>query len=194
MSTFNGWNIIPLPTFPVAPKSIEWQLADTVASSRSPFSLQQQIYNWNASLLKASVSYQPMYDSQARPWMAFLAACQGTASIFQFGDPMLTVPQNPAASGGSVTGSGQTGYVLQTSSSNLTPGDWIQIGLRLYMVTSAAGGTLGIWPQIRESPAGGTSVLITNTQGLFRLSKNQRGYTVNESHVYSVTFELEEAI
>lgn len=194
MPTFNGWNIVSLPAFPPAPKSIEWSLSDTVAASRSPFSLQQQVYNWQASILRASVSYQPMNNAQALPWVAFLMSLQGISNIFQFGDPLNLGPQNPAAVAGSVTGSGQTGYSLITSSSGLNPGDWIQLGLRLYMVTSVSGGTLGIWPQIRESPAGGTTLVITNTQGVFRLTKNERKYSVNDAKVFGITFEIEEAI
>ena len=194
MSTFNGWTIVPLPTFPPVPKSVEWEMGDTVGSARSPFSQQQQIQQWNASLLRASVSYQPMTDPQARPWLAFLAALQGVANIFQFGDPVLTGPQSPAAVAGAVSGANQTGYTLNTTSSGLTLGDWIQIGLRLYLVTSVAGGALGIWPQIRETPADGTPLVITNTQGLFRLTKNQRKISVNTARHYGITFEIEEAI
>lgn len=194
MSTFNGWTIVTLPTFPPCPRSMEWGLGDVVGSSKSPFSLQKQIYQWNASILTASVSYQPMNNAQARAWFAFLASCQGTANIFQLGDPMQIGPQNPGATAGTVTGSGQTGYTLVTSSSGLMPGDWIQLGLRLYLVTSVSGGMLGIWPNIRESPAGGTALVIANTQGLFRMQKNDRKITVNEAHVYGITFEIEEAL
>lgn len=194
MSQFNGWTIVPVPGFPPCPRSIEWMFSDTVGAVRSPFSLQQQIQNWGSALLKASVSYQSMNNVQARAWMAFLASCQGIASVFLMGDPLQLGPQNPSASGGAVNGSNQTGYILETTSTGMTPGDWIQIGVRLYLVTSVSGGELGIWPQIRESPAGGSTIGITNTQGLFRLAKNDRKISVNDVHVYGLTFEIEEAI
>lgn len=194
MSTFNGWTVVDLPGFPAAPKSIEWMLGDTVAAARSPFSRQQQIYNWGASILGASLSYQPMKNSEALPWIAFLMSLQGIAGVFLFGDPLNTGPQNPGASGGTVSGSGQTGYTLATSSSGLAAGDWISLGVRLYMVTSVGGGSLGIWPQLRESPAGGTEVVIRNTRGLFRLAKNERRYAVNDAKIYGITFEIEEAL
>ncbi len=169
-------------------------LGDTVAAARSPFSQQQQLHNWGASILRASLSYPFMTKLYARPWVAFLMSLQGISNVFLFGDPLNQGPANGAASGGTVTGGGQTGYILNTSSSGLTAGDWIQLGIRLYMVTSVSGGTLGIWPQIRESPADGTTVIITNTQGLFRLTKNDRKYDVSNQRVYSITFEIEEAI
>jgi hypothetical protein len=194
MSTFNGWPIISLPAYPPAPASIEWEPFDTVAAARSPFSQQQQLQNWQAAILRASLSYQPMTPSQAIPWIVFLMNTQGISSVFQFGDPLLTGPQNPSASAGHVSGGGQTGYALDTTASGLTPGDWIQIGYRLYRVMTVSGGNLGIWPNIRESPADGSAISITNTSGLFRLTKSARRYTVNKAKIHGITFEIEEAL
>jgi hypothetical protein len=64
-------------------------------------------------------------------------ALRGRKNVFQFGDPLNLGPQNNAATVGTMTGSGQTGYALATSSSGFTAGDWIQVGVRLYHVTSA---------------------------------------------------------
>lgn len=194
MSTFNGWEIITLPAFPGAPRSVEWDLDDVVGEAVSPFSRQAQIQDWGQAELRASVSYQPMTNAQARPWLAFLAAARGVGSVFLMGDPLHTGPQNGGASGGSVTGSGQTGFVLVTSSSGLTAGDWFALGLRLYMVTSVSGGTLGIWPPIRESPAGGTTLTIANPKGLFRLATNKRRVSVDVAKTYGVSFEVKEAL
>jgi len=195
MSTFNGWTIVPLPASPSSPKSIEWALADTVGASRNPFSVgQQQTYNWASSAIRASVSYPPMPNAQALPWIVFLMSLQGIANVFSIGDPLNVGPQNLSASGGTVTGSGQTGYTLITTSSGLTPGDWFSLGLRLYRVMSVSGGILTIWPNIRESPADGTDLVIVNCTGLFRLTKNVRQYTVDENRMYQFTFEIEEAL
>lgn len=194
MSTFLGWTIISMPTDPPAPRSIEWKASDVVAGNMSPFSLAQQTYNWQAGILRASLSYGLMTNKQSLAWSAFLSQAQGRSNIFQFGDPLNQSPQNLSASAGAVSGSGQTGYFLNTTSSGLTPGDWIQIGLRLYRVTSVSGGALGIWPQIRESPADGTSLVIANTKGIWRLTSNDRGWSVGVSKLYSVTFEIEEVI
>lgn len=193
MSTFNGWTIISLPTTP-PPRSLEWGLMDVVGVNASPFSLQKQFQDWGQSRLSASVSYQPMTAAQAAQWEVFLMACRGPLSVFQIGDPIRLAPQNSGASAGAVSGSGQTGYTLVTTSSGLTAGDWFALGVRLYRVTSVSGGTLGIWPPLRESPTSGTALTIVNTQGLFRLVKNDRKYSVNEMRIYGFTFECEEAL
>jgi len=171
-------------------------MADNVGIVRSPFSWQRQLQGWNQAKLAASLSYPFLTNAQMTYWRVFLASLQGVANAFQFGDPMNQGPQNPGATAGSVTGSGQIGTTLITSSSGLTPGDWFQIGYRLYMVLSVSGGTLGIWPPIRESPAGGSNLIIHDTQGLFCLTKNERGYgvSVDNGRNYSLVFEIEEAL
>ena len=186
--------IAVLPPIP-PPEFIEWDLGDTVGSARSPFSKQRQIHNWNASILRATLTYAEMYNSVAMPLLVWLMDTLGIANTFQFGDPQNPGPQNPAAVAGAVSGGGQTGYTLLTTSSDLTPGDWIQVGLRLYRVQSVDGGTLGIWPNLRQSPPDGTPLIITNTLGLFRLAKNQRGYSVKPGQIVErITIEIEEAI
>lgn len=195
MSTFNGWNIVTLPAFP-PPSRIEWQLGDIVATARSPFSLQQQQTALNASRMRASLTFPTMRNETALPLLSFLASLQGRSNIFLFGDPQNQSPQNPSAIGGTVSGGNQTGYTLFTSSSGLTPGDWIQLGMRLYRVTAATGaGALSIWPNLRESPANGSNVIITDTQGLWRLAGNKRTYNVKPGQiVLPLTFEIEEAL
>src|SRR5262249_7730915 len=140
MSTFNGWTIVSMPGTPAVPKSIEWGLDDVIGEAKSPFSLQKQVQDWGAAILRASLSYQPMSATDARAWVAFLMACRGVGSVFQFGDPVNKGPANPSATAGSVVGSGQTGFSLVTSSSGMTAGDWFSLGVRLYMVTTVSGG------------------------------------------------------
>jgi hypothetical protein len=79
----------------------------------------------------------------------------------------------------------------------LLPGDYLQVGFRLYRtLTQYNGGTgvLEIWPQIRESPLDGTAVTVTNTQGLFRLKSNARKWSVSEAKMYGLQFDAREAI
>jgi hypothetical protein len=205
LATFNGFTIIPLPTVPACPKSIEWATQNVVAMSRSPFTGQQQIYNWQSSWLEASLSYQPMTNVQFQPWGGFLMGMQGIANIFQFGDPNMLKPMGSGSGSPLVDGANQTGYSLATrgwtafAAGVLLPGDWLQIGYRLYRnvgVVNADGSghaTLTIWPNIRESPLDGTVITLNNTQGVFRLKKNTPGWSVKPGPIYSVTFEITDA-
>lgn len=206
MATFNGWSIVSLPSSPAAPATIDYTANDVVAVSVSPFTGQQQIQNWQSSWLEASVSMPPLTHSQAQAWIAFLMALQGQANVFQLGDPVATAPRGSASGVPLVNGGSQVGYALLTKgwASNavgvLLPGDWLQIGYRLYRnlvtVNTDAGGnaTLSIWPQLRESPADGTPLTLTNTKGLWRLKANARKWSTKTSRIYGLQFDIREAI
>ena len=114
MVTFNGWDIVPLPASPFAPESIEFTAMDTVALSTNPFTAQQQVQDWQASWLEASVTYPPLTHVQAQSWIAFLLSLRGQAKIFQMGDPRTRMPRGSAAGTTLVNGSGQTDYSLAT--------------------------------------------------------------------------------
>jgi hypothetical protein len=107
MATFNGWNIIPMPTVHSAPATIEFTAQDTVAVSISPFTGQQQIQDWQASYLEASISMPPLTHPQARDWIAFLMSLRGQANVFQFGDPLAASPRGSALGTPRVDGAGQ---------------------------------------------------------------------------------------
>lgn len=197
MSSFNGWPLYTLPTFPGVPRSVEWNIRNLVGESTSPFSGQQQIYDWSASWLEGAVTYQKMKDAQFRAFSAFLKSLHGIAGVFSFADPTRA---NPRGSGGSITvsGSGQTGYTLTVSGYSagvLLPGDQFSIGLRLYeFLGDAGGGAISIWPQIRESPADGSSLVLTNPSGLFRLKSNACKFSYDQNKIYSLTFDIREAL
>jgi hypothetical protein len=195
MSSYNGWPIISLPTFPAVPRSVEYSAQDIVGVSTNPFTAQQQTYNWNNAWLEISVSYQPMRYAEAQAWVAFLMALQGTGNLFQIGDPLQT-PLNPLAIGGlTAASSGQTGNVIVTAGGgNQSVGDWIQIGWHLHLITAIAGPSFTIWPQIRESPTAGQGIAITGTQGIWRLKANSRKWSVAVNKLYQITFEAREAL
>ena len=61
-------------------------------------------------------------------------------------------------------------------------------------ITAIAGPSLTIWPPIRESPADGQGIAITGTQGVWRLKSNSRKWSVAVNKLYSISFELREAL
>jgi hypothetical protein len=206
MSSFNGWTIIPMPVSPPAPATMEFTAIDTVAVSISPFTGQQQVYDWQASYLEASVSMPALTGPQAQNWIAFLMALHGQANVFQLGDPLAVSPQGSGLGTPLVDGAGQTGYSIAlkgwtpSAAGVLLPGDWIQIGYRIYrtMVAADADGTgnlvLSIWPQLRESPPDSTVVILNNTQGLWRLKENARKWSLTASRTYGMSFDIIEAL
>ena len=204
--TFNGWTIIPMPAAPPAPATMEFTALDTVAVSISPFTGQQQVQDWQASFMEASVSMPALTPAQAPAWIAFLMACRGQANVFQLGDPLAVKPQGSGLGTPLVDGAGQTGYSIAlkgwtpNAAGVLLAGDWIQIGYRAYRTIAAASAdgtgklSLEIWPQLRESPNDGDAVNLNNTKGLWRLVNNARKWSITASRTYGMQFEIREAI
>jgi len=109
----------------------------------------------------------PMRDAQARAWFAWLLGLQGVAGVFQIGDPLGAQPLGTGAGAPVVSGAGQTGTVLNTlgwtGANALLPGDYLQIGYRLYRnlgIVGPGAQALSIWPQIRESPLDGAVISV----------------------------------
>ena len=206
MLILNGLDLIAVPASPSAPASMEFTLQDTVATSLSPFTGQQQIQDWQASFLEASVSMPPLTQAQAQNWIAFLMALRGQANVFQLGDPLARSPRGSGLGAPLVDGSGQTGYAVAlkgftaNAANVLLPGDWIQIGYRAYRTVAPANAngtgrlSLAIWPQLREPPNDGDVVILNNTKGLWRLAQNARKWSITAARVYGMQFEIREAI
>lgn len=121
------------------------------------------------------------------------------------------------ASSPQVNGANQSGYSLITNgwepntNDLLLAGDYISIVSapvnagdmsipRLYSVTQpvssdgSGNATLSIFPPIREIPANGTSINLSNTQGLFRLVNNQQKWNTSHNQTTSLSFSIVEAL
>jgi len=206
MATFNGWTIVVPPASPAAPATIDFTLQDIVASVDNPFTGAQQFQDWQTSFIEASVSMPPLTAKQAPAWIAFLMSLRGSLNVFQLGDPLRTAPQGSGAGSPAVNGANQTGYSLLTkgwtasAAGVLLPGDWLQIGYRLYSnlaivnADGSGGATLSIWPQLRESPADSDAIILNNTKGLFRLAANTRKFSEAANRTYGMQFEIREAL
>jgi hypothetical protein len=82
-----------------------------------------------------------------------------------------------------------------TGTGALLPGDYVQIGYRLYMILEqqdSGTASVGIWPSLREALAGGETVITQNTVGLFRLASNKRGWSVDVTRLSQMSFKIQE--
>lgn len=196
-------NIIALPcdTQPgvTAPSSIEWDAQEKVEQSVSIYTGQTQTYDLMNSFWSGTISLPVMSRYGYDAWGAFILALRGQLNCFQLGDPKAVLPKGIATGTPVVNGANQTGYSLSTRgwTSNtvgiLLPGDCLQIGYRLYRVTASVtsdgsgNATLPLWPNLRDLPADGTTIVTRNCRGLFRLAANNGNtFSVNPG-AYGVT-------
>jgi len=136
------------------------------------------IYLWGAQIELGSTAtaYQPIYNTYG-PYV------NGAS---QTGGSLVIDGASPD----------ETGYLLA--------GDYIQLGTgsssRLHKVLtnvdtdSSGNATLDIWPHIRVAPADNAAVTVSDAKGLFRLSSNDQGFSINESAIYGMTFGAMEAV
>ena len=188
-----SYTLVTMPASP-GPASIQITMIDTVAVVASPFTRDEDVQLWpGGDAWGATFTMPPMQDEHAWRWEAFLAALQGRANVFQLGDPRKAVPRGLPLGSPVVDSSSSANNLPMTTTLTtrgwqasafrlLLPGDHIQIGYRLHMVTSLVNSTstgaavFSVWPSIRETPADGTTILCRSPVGLFRLADNRRGY------------------
>jgi hypothetical protein len=208
--TINGqsYNLVTMPSSP-GPSEIELGMSDAVSVFSSPFTGVQQTQQWpGGDNWDATITLPPMYLSTAWPWEGFFAELRGRANIFQLGDRRNTAPLG-VGTGTPVVNTSSDNLPMTTSlvtngwtvstSNLLLPGDKIQVGYRLYKVCEAVssdgGGnaTITVWPSLRETPTTGTSVILTNPVGIFRLTSNRRAIHWSPSQLTTCSFQAIEA-
>jgi hypothetical protein len=80
----------------------------------------------------------------------------------------------------------------------LLPGDYIQIGYRLHRVLdtvnsdSSGNATFEIWPSLREVVPTSTSIVTSNTKGLFRLAGNDRKFSFDITQLTHMSIAFQE--
>ena len=202
----NSYGLVAMPSTP-APAAIEFEMSDTVASVVNPFTQQQQTQYWGGGeMWRAKVTLPPMHGADAAPWKAFLAELGGMQQVLQLGDPDATAPLGSGAGMPVVAGTNNAMATTLTTSGwtasqngVLLPGDYFQIGYRLYMVVGAAvnsdasgDATISLWPSLRESPAAGAALILKSAAGLFRLAANQRGWQASPRRATTISINVEE--
>lgn len=208
MSQIGSVNGSPLIATPLTPgqRQVEWRMVSIAGQVTNPFTGKQQIQNWLSGYWEATVTMPTMKRVLAESWISFMAQCQGISAVFYFGDGAGKNAQGSAIGQGVTSGSFQSEYTLTTKGwtpgqfALFSPGDWIQIGYRLYKcmdsVSSDGNGnaSFAIWPQLRENPPNGSAIITNNAQGLFRMKQNSLQYSINYDKTYTMSFSIREAI
>jgi hypothetical protein len=192
---------LTMPTSP-APVRSTIRLIRKTAVAESPFTGQQQVYSHPYAIWQMEISLPPMLPAQAGAWKAFILQLSGRKGTFLAGDPDMKLPRG-TATGATINGASQTGNVITVSgmvNTTLLKGDYIQIGQRLHMVCNDHGGggtgvtILEIEPALRSSPANGSSVIVQNPKGLWRLASDDIGWDSDHVRRHAFTIACVEAL
>lgn len=188
-------------TYPLTPPSpfriSKLTLSGMSATSRnvSPFTFQTQQYNWPGQAWMGSVECPPMTRANAEAVIGFLLAAQ--RGTFYFQDYANTSPRGNVT--GTLTVSSATANTSTLGISGATGtfavGDWLQIGTSLYKVIQVNSSTsVDLFPVLRSSYTGGTSITYSNAKGVFRLAESRTEWSIELASIYGITFSIAEDV
>ena len=199
-------------TLPAAPafKTTSWTPRSVVGVGESTFTLNQQVQVHQGQRWEFVVTLPAMLRAQAAAWQATFLALSGRKRRFLIGDPAAAALRGAGGGAPIVDGANQTGEILAVSglpdaSGVWLRGDFIQLGsgvtTRLHMVltdVSGAGSPTGeaqvdLWPRLRESPADGSAIVVSNTKGTFRMASSEMSWTIDHLRRYGISFAVVEA-
>jgi hypothetical protein len=199
-------------TFPsdVSFSQIDVQLRNSSSKSTSPFSLEEQVYDFGGEVWEISGVLPPMKRELAEIYNSFLLSLRGQVGTFLMPIAGAYTPRGswggtPVVNGGSQTGDELDITGLPTSQTGVAKaGDFISLGTgtatRLYKIVADADSdgsgdmTVTIVPRLRTSPANGAAVSVTSANGVFRLTEQTALYSANADGFYNITFSCREAL
>jgi len=183
-----------------------------VGRATSEFSGKGKTQEFSGQWWTAKIIVSPSEREDAAPVAAWLTSLKGKSKTFLLGDPGASsargsasvTPGTPLVDGAAQTGDAllckggplsATGYLLE--------GDYVQLGsgasTRLHMVlqdvnTDGAGDfSLTLWPDLRDSPGDGDTLVVDATTGLFTLASNSQGWDLSEI-IYGFSFDAVESL
>jgi hypothetical protein len=195
---------ISYPLTPPSPFNLsQLSLTGVSATSRntSPFTLQTQQYNWPGQAWLGSVDCPPMKRADAEEIISFLLKAQRGTFYFQdYANPTNRGGVTGTLTVSSATANGTT-LGISGASGQFAVGDWLQISTSLYkVVQSNSSSSVDVFPALRKSYAGGTSIVYgkpndaARAQGVFRLASPSTEWSIGEASIYGVGFAIIEDV
>ena len=195
---------ISYPLTPPSPFNLSrLSLTGVSATSRntSPFTLQTQQYNWPGQAWLGSVDCPPMKRADAEEIVAFLLKAQRGTFYFQdYANPLNRGGVTGNLAVASATANGTT-LGISGASGQFAVGDWLQISTSLYkVVESTSSSSVDVFPALRKSYAGGTSIIYgrpnnaARAVGVFRLASPSTEWAIGEASIYGVGFAIIEDV
>lgn len=184
-------------TPPAALEASRLSLTGLSAVSRniSPFTMQVQQYNWSGQGWLGTVDCPPMTRTAAEQVVSFLLMAQ--RGTFYFQDYANPTPRGAVTGTLTVSSATANGTTLGISGAtgSFAAGDWIQISTSLYKIVQVnSSSSVDVFPVLRSSYAGGTSITYTNAKGVFRLAEPSTQWNIDTAKFYGVSFTVMEDV
>ena len=183
--------------------SMSMRIVRATGLNESPFTFHQQSYQYPGAKWEAEVSLPALSYAEAREWEAFFLSLRGRRGTFLMGNPLVTAPSGTvnlaSLSADSSANSTSISVDGMTSGSTILAGDYFQLDNHLYVAvedTTFAGGSGDIVfePPLKSSQLDNAALTFTNPKGLWRLSSDDIGWSINSASLYGFSFACSEVI
>jgi len=183
---------------------------DAISRNESPFSFEDQVYDWGGEMWTLEGTLPLMTRENARLFQAFLLKLKGKYGTFLYPIQDAAEPLGTWTSAGgvqvdgvNVAGSHDLNLKGLTPGATGKSGDYINLGTaaatRLHMLVddalAAGDGTMPVklWPALRSATVDGEAVVTSDCKGLFRLPKNY-GWSIDTNKNYMLQFGAIEVV
>jgi hypothetical protein len=197
-------------TYPIAmpagaPAMATVRPLSTQGNTESPFTGEQNFFDWSREFWILDFALPPMRGVQADEWTAgFMLKLNGRIGTFYCGIPLRTSPNGVGTGTPLVMSAGQTGRTLITDgwtpsvAGILKVGDCFQLGsgenARVHQLTQTADSnasgqaTLELWPRIQIAPADNAALILQNPVGVFRIMDADKEWGIEPGKIYTTRF------
>jgi hypothetical protein len=202
---------LSMPLTP-APRAIRFIAKSVVGMQQSPFSGEQTIYEHQGEWFEIEVDLPPMQRATAEAWIGFLLALNGRRGTFLAYDPVGVAPRGDwfAGSPSEIQSSGAHAAGAKTltlknfaSGAIGRAGDWISFYIdsspslhkvvQDFTANGAGVATVEIWPRIKGSLPANSAIDPYYAYGLWRLTENERQWSVEEAQLFGIAFKAMQA-
>lgn len=190
-----------MPTNIVGMAEITFTALESASISKSPYTHDQQVFDFNADMWMLDITLPPMKRDLAEAWVSFLLRCRGPINEFTVGDPNAVTPQGAWRDIDNVAITGSTGdrEVVIASDAGFTLGDYFQLGsgatARLHKILESGtdGDTVEIYPCLRGDVSAAAAT-VEATVGRFRLASPATRWSINSISSYGLQFSCMEVL
>jgi hypothetical protein len=191
--------------------AFRFDLLRTVAVSSSPFTGQQQVYEWPAALWQCAFEVMAKAGAESAALDAFALSLRGRVGTVMIGPRHAPRPRGTALTsgvtvfaGGAVAGAREIGLAGLGAGRTLLTGDYLQVGAgaaaRLHMAveTATGDGSGAAWvtvePPLRAAYANGTAVTLVAPKVAMRSTLDRFDAPLGPSGIRTCAFSFVEAL
>ena len=186
---------ITAPTLKI--RSIQWTLDRPAQANVSQWTGRRTLIAnpWHGKW-SAKVELSPLVsEANVRAVRSFLARCKGSLNTFRMFATETAQNANSGVTVTSTVAAGVTSFAISGAATTLKDGQFVTVNGQLLQLTAdQSGTTLTFEPPLRQQATAATKVVTSRPYDLVYMTNSQSGWGVGAGQLYSIGFEVEEAI